>query len=146
MSWSHALEWSDDPRVNELRQAMIAEYHGELPWESEGYTFVVYPWRSGERIALGIITLTASLPLTRSLLRELSVVEVGAERFHLRVPPTFDCPEHDYDPLPCIHIVSADSPGEVATKPTPQLLMTSDVSPGMMCLVPITERPKGWPP
>ncbi len=125
---------------------MIAEYQCGLPWESEGYSFVLYPWRSVERIALGIITLTASLPLTRSLMMELGPVEIGAERFYLQVPPVFDSPEHDYDPLPCINIVSAGSPGEVAAKPTPQLLMTSDVSPGMMCLVPLTERPEGWPP
>lgn len=146
VSWSHALEWSDDPRVDELRRAMIAEYDGELPWEKEGYTFVVYPWRSGEQLALGIITLTASLPLTRSLLRELGAVEVGAGRFHFQVPQAFDRPAHDYDPLPCMYIVSAESPGEEPTKPVPQLLMSSDVSPGMMCLVPLTERPKGWPP
>jgi hypothetical protein len=145
MSWSNALEWSDDPRVDELRRVMIEEYYG-VPWDSEGYGFVVYPWRCAERVALGIITLTASLPLTPSLLRELGTVEVGAERFCLQVPPAFDSTEHEYDPLPCIYIVSACSPGEVPSKPVPQLLMTSDVTPGMMCLVPLTERPLGWPP
>jgi hypothetical protein len=146
VSWSHALEWSDDPRVNELRRAMIEQYHGNLAWESEGYTFVVYPWRSAEKLALGIITLTASLPLTRSLLGGLGEVEVGTERFRLIVPPAFDVPEHDFDPLPCIYIVSAKSPGEAPSKPIPQLLMTSDVFPGMTCLVPLEERPEGWPP
>lgn len=125
---------------------MIEQYHGELPWDSEGYTFVVYPWRSAEKVALGIITLTANLPLTRSLLSELGAVEVGAERFHLMVPPAFGAPEHDFDPLPCVYIVSAECAGEVPSKAIPQLLMTSDVFPGMTCLVPLEERPKGWPP
>jgi hypothetical protein len=74
------------------------------------------------------------------------MVEVGAERFYLQVPPAFDSAELEYEPLPCIQIVSASSPGEVQSKPVPQLLMISDVTPGMMCLVPPTERPLGWPP
>jgi hypothetical protein len=144
--WSHAFEWHEDPRINELRRAMVSEYCGDGYWDSEGYCFTLYPWRNGETIAIGVITITASMPLTRSLLRELGPVEILAEQFHLIVPPLLDGPFFNYDPLPCVFIVSAESPGETRTRPTPQLLMPSDVTPGMICLVPLIERPKGWPP
>jgi hypothetical protein len=143
--WFPGLEWREDPRVHELRRAMVSEYGGPY-WDSEGYCFTLYPWRNGETVAIGLITLTSSLPLTPSLLRQVGPVDILAERFQLLIPPLFDSARFDYDPLPCVCIVSATAPGETQTRTTPRLLMPSDVTPGMICLVPLIERPKGWPP
>jgi hypothetical protein len=125
---------------------MVGEYCGDGYWDVEGYFFALYPWRHNDIVAIGIVTLTASMPLTRSLVGGLETMEILAERFRLIVPPLFDSTQFDYDPLPCVYIVSVESPGEAQTRPTPQLLMPSDFTPAITCLVPLIERPKGWPP